>query len=444
MYHWSNNIYVLNKSNHRQLILVFTIIFQGESFFVYLFSNNIYILLGTRTFTAIMKTFTSIYMPVWIDQFGIRQYKTILFTLVYMTNPYGQVIGFAIGTVLFPNDWVFSLFCIGCILIIFGLLFFIFPNKYFSSKYMFIGYGENEHKREKLVATKQIRTSVFGHYSKLHNSLKNKISNGPQKQYMNSSNASNPNQQTKSLFFLLFSPSFMLSSLTRANMFFIFQIIHLFIKDFVINGLKISNETMLLYYYSTISITGPALGSFIGGLLSNKLGGYESHKSIFVCIIFGIWNLLSLIPFSLAENLELFSTGLFLFFFRCSAILPTIAGYTITSTPRELKGVGTALDILLTTFLGKLLSPIVYGIVNDYMKEIDPKFAWRISLYYYIVGFILMMMTCWAKWKNAKDNEKIPSGRRKRDIIAKTGKYLNEFGSGDKVELIKVYKPKPA
>ena len=236
----------------------------------------------------------------------------------------------------------------------------------------------------------------------------------------------------------------MLSSLTRANMFFIFQIMHLFIKDFVINGLKISNETMLLYYYSTISITGPALGSFIGGLLSNKLGGYESHKSIFVCIIFGIWNLLSLIPFSLAENLELFSTGLFLFFFGCSAILPIIAGYTITSTPRELKGVGTALDLLLTTFLGKLLSPIVYGIVNDYMKEIDPKFAWRISLYYYIVGFILMMMTCWAKWKNAKDNEKIPSGRRKRDIIAKTGKYLNEFGSGDKVEFIKVYKPKPA
>ena len=73
-----------------------------------------------------MKTFTSIYMPVWIDQFGIRQYKTILFTLVYMTNPYGQVIGFAIGTVLFPNDWIFSLFCIGCILKIFGLLFLYF------------------------------------------------------------------------------------------------------------------------------------------------------------------------------------------------------------------------------------------------------------------------------------------------------------------------------
>ena len=78
------------------------------------------------------------------------------------------------------------------------------------------------------------------------------------------------------------------------------------------------------------------------------------------------------------------------------------------------------------------------------MKEKDSKFAWRISLYYYVVGFILMMMTCWSKWKNSKENETIPSIRRKRDIIAKTGKYLNEFGSGDKVELIKVYKPKPA
>ena len=70
--------------------------------------------------------FLSRKVRVFIDQFGIRQYKTILFTLVYMTNPYGQVIGFAIGTVLFPNDWIFSLFCIGCILKIFGLLFLYF------------------------------------------------------------------------------------------------------------------------------------------------------------------------------------------------------------------------------------------------------------------------------------------------------------------------------
>ena len=28
--------------------------------------------------------------------------------------------------------------------------------------------------------------------------------------------------------------------------------IHFFIKNYVINGLKISNEKMLLYYYSTI------------------------------------------------------------------------------------------------------------------------------------------------------------------------------------------------
>ena len=86
----------------------------------------------------------------------------------------------------------------------------------------------------------------------------------------------------------------------------------------------------------------------------------------------------------------------------------------------------------------------IVNIINDYMKEKDSKFAWRISLYYYVVGFILMMMACWSKWKNSKENETIPSIRRKRDIIAKTGKYLNEFGSGDKVELIKVYKPKPA
>ena len=56
-----------------------------------------------------------------------------------------------------------------------------------------------------------------------------------------------------------------------------------------------------------------------------------------------------------------------------------------------------------------------------------------------------MLILCWIIWKKKKEAQFPDSAnRRARDIIAKTGKYLNEYGSGDKVELIKVYKPKPA
>lgn len=427
----------LISSNHRQFLLISTVLLQGGSFFIYFGTNNIYLLLINRTFTAIMKSYTSIYMPVWIDQFGLRQYKTILFTFVHMAGPYGQVIGFTIGTVVFPNNWRLALGCVGLSLIFFGIIFCLFPNKYFSSKYMFIGYRDKNEKDEKLVATKPLRdaASIFGNYEH-HKSKVNgsKIS------------ASKRNEKENHNIFCLFkSGTFMLSSLTRANMFFIFQIVHLFIKDYAVNGLKIKNEKELLYYYSTISITSPAIGSFVGGILSNKVGGYESHKSVIICILFGILNLVTLIPFCFGNTLSIFSMGLFFFFFGTSAILPTIAGYTIQATPRDLKGAGTGLDLLITTFLGKLIGPIIYGILNDYKKEIDSKFAWRVCVLYYISGFVLMLILCWIIWKNKKEAQFPDSAnRRARDIIAKTGKYLNEYGSGDKVELIKVYKPKPA
>ena len=44
-------------------------------------------------------------MPVWIDQFGIKKYKTILLTILFMANSFGMIIGAWIGTVVFKNEW---------------------------------------------------------------------------------------------------------------------------------------------------------------------------------------------------------------------------------------------------------------------------------------------------------------------------------------------------
>ena len=69
------------SSNHRKLIMSLTVFLHGITFYSYSLTSNYYILILVRIFTAIMKVYGSIYMPVWIDQFGIRKYKTLLFTL---------------------------------------------------------------------------------------------------------------------------------------------------------------------------------------------------------------------------------------------------------------------------------------------------------------------------------------------------------------------------
>ena len=70
----------------------------------------------------------------------------------------------------------------------------------------------------------------------------------------------------------------MFSTFTRASVNFIFDISHLFIKDYVQKGLGEKNQLLLFSYYSLASGIGPSVGGAIGGLIITKVGGYE-HKN---------------------------------------------------------------------------------------------------------------------------------------------------------------------
>ncbi len=360
--------------NHRKLFIVITILFQGLFFLSYFLTSHFSILIIIRILTSIMKVYSSIYISVWIDQFGIRKYKTLLFTLSFMISPYGQVFGFYVGTIIFPQKWKNGFYCIGLILVFISFFFLLFPSKYFSTKYMFIGY-EN---KEKLVVTEKItRTSIFIFDEK-------KIKN----------NKIFSNKILKVILNLIKNKIFIFSSILRSILFFTFQIIHNFFKDYIINGLKIKKEKEILYYYSFSSIFGPALGSLVGGLICNKIGGYESKKSLFIPLIFGIFANISIFLLIKITKLNILSISLCSFFFSSGAFLPIISGYIIYSVKRENKGIGSTFDMLLTTLFGKLPGPIIYGLLNDKFKNKDLKLAWKICLSYFYVGFIFIIFLC--------------------------------------------------
>ena len=146
---------VINK-NHRKFILVFTSFLHGISFYGYYINDNYYYISTLKFFTSFCKVFVLIYIPVWIEQFGIKKYKTLLLTIVYMVTSYGRIVGAWIGTVIFDNEWKKAFFCCGIIFLTLSFGLFIIPQKYYSTKYMIV-----EHQKkysgniiEKLVPTK--------------------------------------------------------------------------------------------------------------------------------------------------------------------------------------------------------------------------------------------------------------------------------------------------
>jgi len=463
---------IINK-NHRKFIVVSTSFLHGLGFFAYFINSNFYYIAILNFLISICKAFINVYIPVWIDQFGIKKYKTLLLTILYMAISIGMILGAWIGTVLFDNDWKKAFICCGIIFIILSLSLFAVPQKYYSTKYMIVEQQKSSDGDvvEKVVLTKNDSDSNIKKNiehikdikyigdepksSKTTKKTKKKKIEEEEKNIENDVNANNEKKEKllndedldkdeemmKSLSIIsklkmvFFNQCFIFSSLSKAIIFYIFEIIYVYLKKYAFEALNYTDEIKFFYYYGLTTILAPSLGGLIGGAISNKFfGGYESKKSVWVIVFFGTLAVIfvSLVRASTSFNsLIIFIFG---YFFSVSAFLPTISGYIINSLNKELKGFGSSFDNLLTN-LFELSSPIIYGLINDKYKEEDPRYAWNISLIIYYIGMIFIFLACFSKWKINNKKTKV-----KKDVVKKTVKDAYTLSRSS---LIRADKPIP-
>ena len=124
----------------RLFTLILTIFLHGSSYGLYQISNNSYLLIFAKMFAAGNKVCATIYRPVWIEQFGLSNYKSIFFALVQIMSSYGQIIGFNLGSFLFQENWKLALLSILIIMYIIGIYLYntnLFINTYNMIKVMY-------------------------------------------------------------------------------------------------------------------------------------------------------------------------------------------------------------------------------------------------------------------------------------------------------------------
>ena len=470
---------IINK-NHRKFIIVTSSFFNGVSFFAYFLNDNFYYIATVKFLTSFCKVFINVYMPVWVDQFGIKKYKTLLLTIVYMVTSYGRILGAWIGTVVFNNEWKKAFSCCGIIFFTLSLGLFSIPQKYYSTKYMIV-----EQKKvvtgnvvEKLVPTKdnndtKIKKDIeqIDDIKYINEENKSKISKSDKSienldgekeeekvdEKQNEIDVKEDNNKNEKLIYdyntndkkmfknlsycsklqiIILNKCFIFSSLSRASIFFIFKIIHVFLKKYTFEALKYNNEIKFFYYYSITTIVAPSLGSLIGGAICNKfLGGYESKKSVFIILVFDTFAVIFISLARASSQFNYLIIYIFGYFFSVSAFLPTISGYIINSLNKELKGFGSSFDSLITNVCGKLPSPIVYGIINDRHKKENPKYAWNSSLMIFYVGAICIYLTCFFKWKMNSKKPKVTN-----NVVKKTMKDVYTL---NRSSLVRAEKPIP-
>ena len=462
---------IINK-NHRKFIVVITSFLHGLGFFAYFINTNFYYIAFLNFLISICKAFINVYIPVWIDQFGIKKYKTLLLTILYMAISIGMIVGAWIGTVLFDNNWKKAFVCCGIIFIVLSFSLFSVPQKYYSTKYMIVEQQKNSDGNvvEKIVLTKSgddessIKKNIehmkdikylgddkkpakknkkkkIEEEEKNDEHLINDANNEKKEKLLNNEDLNNDDEMYKNLSIIsklkmvILNQCFIFSTLSKAIIFYIFEIIYVYLKKYAFEALGYTDEIKFFYYYSITTILAPSLGGLIGGAICNKFfGGYESRNSIWIVLVCGILSVIfvSLLRVSLDfNNLIIYIFG---FFFSVSAFLPTISGYIINSLNKELKGFGSSFDNLMTN-LFELSSPILYGLINDQYKEEDPRYAWNISLIIYYIGMVFIFFACFAKWKMNHKKKAV-----KKNVVKKTVKDAYTLSRSS---LVRADKPVP-
>ena len=408
-------MFLLNLK-HRKYTLIISIFLNGSSYILYQISTNSYLLIFAKMFAAGNKVCGTIYRPVWIEQFGLSKYKSIFFSLIQVASSYGQIIGFNLGSLLFKEKWKLALLCILGIMYLLALGFLIVPGKFFFRSYAFFeennlennsdNSSENdeeikENKKEPLIS-KRVE-SVF---------INEKINFSKKRTNTVSKNKNSVKERIKSVFKdvwkLIKNIIFLLSIIKRSIITFILQIVHSYLKQYqehyFFSGTE-PDEDLIVLFYNISSLASTAIGGILSGIITKKLGGYENKKSIYVVLIPDIITSISVFFLAFTENFYIYNINLIIFFCFISMGNPVLQGYLIKAIPKQIKGIGVGFDMLVSTFLGKIPAPMIYGFLVDKYEKDNYSLPWKICLCYFFFGALLAFILCIFKLKEKEEKE---------------------------------------
>ena len=128
--------FINDKVNHKYLLIA---LIGLHSFFLFCFkfTNNFYILLIIRACQGLTQTSPSIYFPVWINQFGINEYKTIQISSIQLFQALGKLLGHFIIFKIGLNNWQNGFLITGTFLLLLNFCCIISDKNYFP---MFLYY----------------------------------------------------------------------------------------------------------------------------------------------------------------------------------------------------------------------------------------------------------------------------------------------------------------
>ena len=374
-----------------------------------------------------------IFVPIWIQQFGINKYKLALTSIIQLSNPLGKCLAFWANYYL---PWILIFKIQG---IIFGVIVFCFlliPNKYTAKNILILIENETgeemyDKRTEKNIAVYTLTEDNEDESNKAL-PLLDKNSNEKDKEKENELNINlNINDLIKTngnkkilhinqipllnkIKLILNNKIFMISLTIRTILIGIQTTIALWIPDIIIKLIEIKKNSSLNLFGNILIIITPPLGSFITSMMGTfTISGNKRKRNTVVLLIF-FYILTFLISILISDNKSFSFVATLIVLLFCSATcLPMLQGICLSSINQKVKEKIFSFIHIYTLFFGSGFMPFIFGIFYENKKKkkiLVVKYFLNFSLG---IGFALLLLLIYLIYRiDFRDNDRNSYGSK--------------------------------
>ena len=386
---------MINQKISRKWLITICLSLNSIFLFCFKITQNAKILIIIYGFLGLTKTIPSIYIPVWINQFGHSEYKTIQITSVQLFESIGKIIGHLLNLLLGYDNWQTGFVISGSYLLILSFCLLISKEDFFSRN----------------LFSKKIQNK------KIKNRISSTIFEEHEINHKNNINKNNTKINSFSEFSSLFkNPLYIISLICGSIVRGLITCLNYWFPDFLRNIINKQN-LKLIVFYAIISLIGPFGGIIANSQLKKYIGSYESRKASWPIVILQFIASFFAISIGLMKSLVSVSIITICYLIFNSSVIALIQGILISCVDKKLSVTGFAFaNICMQIIIGPI--PIIYGFLNDKFKDKYPSLPMCIIMSINLLAIPLLI--CLAILRNKKfDEEEKKEENKNQELIEK-------------------------
>jgi hypothetical protein len=344
-----------------------------------------------RGLTGLTQMTPSIYLCVWIDQYGIGSFKTIQITAVQLCQTSGKCIGYLINVHYGLDHWQEG-FIVEAIYLFICFLCCLISGEDFFSRTLYPKYI---------------------HRKKNHNNIDENVDEQLKQRFSYTIYEDKDFElEEKSSFFsdlvILFkNPLYILSLISRCILHGLNTCLHFWLCDFIRTVIHEENQLKITFLYSLICFAGPIGGILTNSILRPYIGGYQTRNSSWPLVF--LQTIASIFAISIGFMKTTLSITILTILYLTfnSTALPLVQGILISCVEPELAATGFAIASILTQSLTSGSTPFIYGYINDRYKDKYPWLAMVSIMLLQLVAVPVLILLAILRNKKFDEEEKL-------------------------------------